>query len=124
MRDTLVFPAAVKIFLINSGVKDRTVLKYVFGDRDKAKYTWIFNPQSWTVLAMTNHDLGLEVNLNLERTKRRDGLIFVISMWFLSWSVIAIGMQIIAPLLYSNPALQQFQDLQPWAIPGFVPKSS
>lgn len=73
---------------------------------------------------MTNHDLGLEVNLNLERTKRRDGLIFVISMWFLSRSVIAIGMQIIAPLLYSNPALQQFQDLQPWAIPGFVPKSS
>lgn len=46
MRDSLVFPVAVKIFLINSGVKDRTVLKYVFGDRDKAKYTWIFNPQS------------------------------------------------------------------------------
>ena len=84
MRDSLVFPVAVKIFLINSGVKDRTVLKYVFGDRNKANYTWILNSQSCTVLAMTNHDLGLEVNLNLERTKRRDGLIFVISMWFLS----------------------------------------
>ena len=96
----------------------------MFGDRNKANYTWILNSQSCTVLAMTNNDLGLEVNLSLERTKRRDGLIFVISMWFLSRSVIAIGMQIIAPLLYSNPALQQFQDLQPWAIPGFVPKSS
>ena len=116
MRDTLVFPAAVKIFLINSGVKERTVLKYMFGDRDKANYTWIFNPQSCTVFAMTNNDLSLEVNLNLERTKRRDGLIFVISMWFLSRSVIVIGMQVIAPFLGSVPNF-------PPAVVGFVPKS-
>ena len=71
---------------------------------------------------MTNHDLGLEVNLNLERTKRRDGLIFVISMWFLSRSVIAIGMQIIAPLVCNNPPVYAIRPPLGF-VPGFLPKS-
>ena len=65
---------------------------------------------------MTNTDLGLEVIRHRERSKSRDGLIFVIAMWFLSRSVIAIGMQVIAPLLYPMPNLPPF-------VVGFVPKS-
>ena len=71
---------------------------------------------------MTNHDLGLEVNLNLERTKRRDGLIFVISMWFLSRSVIAIGMQVIAPLVSKNPPVYPIRPPLDF-VSGFLPKS-
>jgi len=52
---------------------------------------------------MTNTDLGLEVMGQPPRSKSRDGLIFVISMWFLSRSVIAIGMQVIASLVCKNP---------------------
>ncbi len=63
---------------------------------------------------MTNTDLQLEASRRVERHKSRDGLIFVIAMWLLSRSVIAIGMQVIAPQLY------QFQDSKPF-IPGFVP---
>ena len=88
-----------------------------------ADYTLILNPQSCSVLAMTNNDLQPEVSPRLERSKSRDGLIFVIAMWFLSRSVIVIGMQVIAPLLYSNPMLHQFQESQPWAFPDFVPTS-
>ncbi|HSF73937.1 MAG TPA: mannosyltransferase family protein, partial [Microcoleus sp.] len=65
---------------------------------------------------MTNTDLGLEVIPRLERSKSRDGLIFVIAMWFLSRSVIAIGMQVIAPSLDPIQNSQRF-------VPGFVPKS-
>ncbi|MCC3588364.1 MAG: hypothetical protein JGK31_30820, partial [Microcoleus sp. PH2017_30_WIL_O_A] len=39
---------------------------------------------------MTNTDLGLEVSPRQAGTKSRDGLIFVITMWLLSRSVIAI----------------------------------
>jgi len=65
---------------------------------------------------MTNTDLGLEVIPQRPRSKSRDGLIFVIAMWFLSRLVIAIGMQVIAPLLYPLPNLPPF-------VVGFVPKS-
>jgi hypothetical protein len=60
-----------------------------------ADYTLILNLQSCAVLAMTNTDLGLEVIPQRPRSKSRDGLIFVIAMWFLSRSIIAIGMQVI-----------------------------
>jgi hypothetical protein len=65
---------------------------------------------------MTNTDLGLEVIPQRPRSKSRDGLIFVIAMWFLRRSIIAIGMQVIAPWLY------QIHNSQPF-VPGFVPKS-
>ncbi len=52
---------------------------------------------------MANTDLGLEVIPHRPRSKSRDGLIFVIAMWFLSRSVIAIGMQVIAPFVCKNP---------------------
>jgi Gpi18-like mannosyltransferase len=66
---------------------------------------------------MTNTELGLEVIRHRERSKSRDGLIFVIAMWFLSRSVIAIGMQVIAPWLHQIQNSQRF-------VAGFVPKSS
>jgi Gpi18-like mannosyltransferase len=81
-----------------------------------ADYTLILNQQSCAVLAMTNTDLGLEVIGHRPRSKSRDGLIFVIAMWFLSRSVIAIGMQVIAPWLDPIQNSQRF-------VPGFVPKS-
>jgi hypothetical protein len=65
---------------------------------------------------MTNTDLGLEVIGHRPRSKNRDGLIFVIAMWLLSRSVIAIGMQVIAPWFDPLPGSQGFG-------PGFVPKS-
>jgi len=65
---------------------------------------------------MTKTDLGLEVIPQRPRSKSRDGLIFVIAMWFLSRSVIAIGMQVIAPLLGPLPNFPPF-------VVGFVPKS-
>ena len=65
---------------------------------------------------MTNTDLGVEVIPHRPHSKSRDGLIFVIAMWFLSRSIIAIGMQVIAPWL---PPIQNSQPL----VPGFVPKS-
>jgi Gpi18-like mannosyltransferase len=65
---------------------------------------------------MTNTDLGLEVIPQRPRSKIRDGLIFVIAMWFLSRSIIAIGLQVIAPSLDPMPSSQRF-------VPGFVPKS-
>jgi len=65
---------------------------------------------------MTNTDLGLEVIPQRPRSKSRDGLIFVIAMWFLSRAVIAIGMQVIAPLLGPIQNSQRF-------VAGFVPKS-
>jgi Gpi18-like mannosyltransferase len=68
---------------------------------------------------MTNTDLGLEVIPHRPRSKSRDGLIFVIAMWFLSRSVIAIGMQIIAPLVGLPP-----EDWSPLGfVSGFLPKS-
>ncbi|MEP6519272.1 hypothetical protein [Microcoleus vaginatus] len=48
---------------------------------------------------MTNTDLGLEVIPRPERSKSRDGLIFVIAMWLLSRSIMAIGMQVIPHLV-------------------------
>lgn len=76
---------------------------------------------------MTNTDLGLEVIGHRPRSKSRDGLIFVIAMWFLSRSVIAIGMQVIAPWFDPLPNSQSFvPGPLPGSqrfIPGFVPKS-
>lgn len=70
---------------------------------------------------MTNTDLQLEVSRRLERNKSRDGLIFVIAMWLLSRSVIAIGMEVIAPLVSKNPS---FYDPLPLGfVTGFLPKS-
>jgi Gpi18-like mannosyltransferase len=71
---------------------------------------------------MTNTDLGLEASPRQERNKSRDGLIFVIAMWFLSRSVIAIGMQLIAPFLYHHSLLYQSQESTPF-VAGFIPKS-
>lgn len=71
---------------------------------------------------MTNTDLGLEASPRPERNKSRDGLIFVIAMWFLSRSVIAIGMQLIAPFLYHHSLLYQSEDSKPF-FAGFIPKS-
>ncbi|WP_293354093.1 MULTISPECIES: mannosyltransferase family protein [unclassified Microcoleus] len=71
---------------------------------------------------MTNADLGLEVSPRQAGTKSRDGLIFVIAMWLLSRSVIAIGMQLIAPFLYHHSLLYQSQDSTP-VVARFIPKS-
>ena len=71
---------------------------------------------------MTNTDLGLEVIPQRPRFKSRDGLIFVIAMWFLSRSVIAIGMQVIAPLVSKNQPL--YYNFPPLGfVSGFLPKS-
>ncbi|MEG3981043.1 mannosyltransferase family protein [Microcoleus sp. T3B2] len=70
---------------------------------------------------MTNTDLGLEVIPRLERSKSRDGLIFVIVMWFLSRSIIAIGMQVIAPLVCKEPPVYNWPVLG--LVSGFLPKS-
>jgi Gpi18-like mannosyltransferase len=70
---------------------------------------------------MTNTDLGLEVIGHRPRSKTRDGLIFVIAMWFLSRSVIAIGMQVIAPLVSKNPPVYPGPPLG--FVSGFLPKS-
>ncbi|MEG4291966.1 hypothetical protein Q5692_24615 [Microcoleus sp. C2C3] len=76
---------------------------------------------------MTNTDLGLEVIPHRPRSKSRDGLIFVIAMWFLSRSVIAIGMQVIAPWFDPLPNSQSFvPGPLPGSqrfVPGFIPKS-
>ena len=109
---------AAKGFPINSDVKisSTALLTYIFDEHSAADYTLILNQQSCAVLAMTNTDLGLEVIGHRPRSKSRDGLIFVIAMWFLSRSVIAIGMQVIAPLHFPVPNF-------PPAVVGFVPKS-
>ncbi len=65
---------------------------------------------------MINTDLGPLVSPHPERHNSRNGWIFVIAMWFLSRSVIAIGMQVIAPHLYQFPNSNSF-------VPGFVPKT-
>jgi Gpi18-like mannosyltransferase len=71
---------------------------------------------------MTNTDLGLEVIPQRPRSKSRDGLIFVIAMWFLSRSVIVIGMQVIAPLVSKNPPV--YTSRVPLGfVSGFLPKS-
>jgi Gpi18-like mannosyltransferase len=70
---------------------------------------------------MTNTDLELEVIRHRERSKSRDGLIFVIAMWFLSRSVIAIAMQVIAPLVSKNPTVYDWPLLG--FVSGFLPKS-
>lgn len=71
---------------------------------------------------MANTDLGLEVIPHRPRSKSRDGLIFVIAMWFLSRSVIAIGMQIIAPLVCKNPPVYAIRPPLGF-VSGFLPKS-
>ncbi|MEG4286578.1 mannosyltransferase family protein [Microcoleus sp. A006_D1] len=86
-----------------------------------ADYTLVSDQQSCAVLAMTNTDLRLEVSPRLDRNKNRDGLIFVIAMWFLSRSVIAIGMQLIAPLASKNPLVYDMPPLD--FVNGFIPKS-
>jgi hypothetical protein len=92
-----------------------------------ADYTLILNLQSCAVLAMTNTDLGLQVIGHRPRSKNRDGLIFVIAMWLLSRSVIAIGMQVIAPWFDPLPNSQHFVPgplpSSQRFVPGFVPKS-
>jgi Mannosyltransferase (PIG-V) len=71
---------------------------------------------------MKNTDLELEVNLHQQRHKTRDGWIFVIAMWFLSRSVIAIGMQLIAPLVCKTPPF--YGDSPPLGLTrGFLPKA-
>ncbi|MEG5171428.1 hypothetical protein [Microcoleus sp. B3-D7] len=52
---------------------------------------------------MTNTDLWLEVIPRLERSQSREGGTFLIVMWFLSRSIMAIGMQVIAHLVGKNP---------------------
>ena len=94
----------------------------MFGDRSTADYTVILNQQSGAVLGMTNTDLGLQMSPPQARNKNTDGLIFAIAMWFLSRSVIAIGMQLIAPLVYNHSRLGQFQNSNPM-VGNFVPKS-
>ncbi|MEG4634193.1 mannosyltransferase family protein [Microcoleus sp. AR_TQ3_B6] len=76
---------------------------------------------------MINTDLGVEVIPQRPHSKSRDGLIFVIAMWFLSRAVIAIGIQVIAPWV---GALPNIQPLVPRSLassrpifPDFVPKS-
>jgi Gpi18-like mannosyltransferase len=71
---------------------------------------------------MTKTDLGLEVIPHRPRSKSRDGLIFVIAMWFLSRSVIAIGMQVIAPLVCKNPPVYAIRPPLGF-VSGFLPKS-
>lgn len=71
---------------------------------------------------MTHTDLGLEVIPRLERSKSRDGLIFVMAMWFLSRSVIAIGMQLIAPLVCKNPPVYAIRPPLGF-VSGYLPKS-
>lgn len=71
---------------------------------------------------MTNNDLRLEVTLPRPRHKSREGGIFVAAMWFLSRSVIAIGMQIIAPLVCKNPPVYAIRPPQGF-VSGFLPKS-
>jgi Gpi18-like mannosyltransferase len=87
-----------------------------------ADYTLSLNLQSCAVLARTNTDLGLEVIGHRPRSKNRDGLIFVIAMWLLSRSVIAIGMQIIAPLVCKNPPVYAIGPPLGF-VSGFLPKS-
>jgi Gpi18-like mannosyltransferase len=71
---------------------------------------------------MTDTDLQLEVSPRLERNKSRDGLIFAIAMWLLSRSVIAIGMQVIAPLVSKNPP--SYGDSPPLGlVRGFLPQT-
>ena len=72
---------------------------------------------------MTNTDLGLEVIPQRPRSKSRDGLIFVIAMWFLSRSVIVIGMQVIAPLVSKNPPVYNTSRVPLGFVSGFLPKS-
>jgi Gpi18-like mannosyltransferase len=86
-----------------------------------ADYTLILNLKSCAVLAMTT-DLGLEVIGHRPRSKSRDGLIFVIAMWFLSRSIIAIGMQVIAPLVCKNPPVYAIRPPLDF-VSGFLPKS-
>ncbi|TAF58172.1 MAG: hypothetical protein EAZ60_04485 [Oscillatoriales cyanobacterium] len=63
----------------------------------------------------------LEVSPRQAGTKSRDGLIFVITMWLLSRSVIAIGMQLIAPLASKKPLV--YYDVPPLDfVNGFIPK--
>jgi hypothetical protein len=64
---------------------------------------------------MTNTDLGLEVIGHRPRFKSRDGLIFVIAMWFLSRSVIA-------PLVSKNPPVYTWRPPLGF-VSGFLPKS-
>ena len=71
---------------------------------------------------MTNTDLGGEVIGQRPRSKSREGLIFVIAMWFLSRAVIAIGMQVIAPLVSKNPPV--YTGRPPLGfVSGFLPKN-
>ena len=71
---------------------------------------------------MTNTDLGLAASPHREDHNSRNGWIFVIAMWFLSRSVIAIGMQVIAPLICQKPPLYN-PPLPLGFVSGFLPKS-
>ncbi|MGL5064824.1 MAG: mannosyltransferase family protein [Microcoleus sp.] len=71
---------------------------------------------------MTNNDLELEVGARPVRRKSWEGWIFVISMWLLSRSVIAIGMQVIAPLVAKNPPVYPIRPPLGFT-GGFLPKS-
>ncbi|MEG3862353.1 mannosyltransferase family protein [Microcoleus sp. herbarium12] len=71
---------------------------------------------------MTNTDLGLEVSPRQAGNKSRDGLIFVMAMWLLSRSIIAIGMQLIAPLVSKKPVVYPIQPPLGF-VSNFIPKS-
>jgi hypothetical protein len=71
---------------------------------------------------MKNNDLRLEVTLPWLRDKSREGWIFVAAMWFLSRSVIAIGMQVIAPLVCKKPPVYEPRPPLDF-VSGFLPKS-
>ncbi len=70
---------------------------------------------------MTNTDIMPSVIRHPERHNSKNGWIFAIAMWFLSRSVIAIGMQVIAPLIYKNPLSYEYPPLG--FVQGFLPKS-
>lgn len=71
---------------------------------------------------MSDTDLELAINSSREGNKNRDGLIFVIAMWLLSRSVIAIGMQVIAPLVAKKPPVYDIRPPLGFAS-GFLPQS-
>ncbi|WP_293129338.1 mannosyltransferase family protein [Microcoleus sp. bin38.metabat.b11b12b14.051] len=71
---------------------------------------------------MKNTELHPEVTPHRDRHNSRDGLIFVLAMWFLSRSVIAIGMQLIAPLVCKKSPVYAIEPPLGF-VSGFLPKS-
>ncbi|GAA6618564.1 mannosyltransferase family protein [Scytonema sp. NUACC26] len=54
-----------------------------------------------------------------------NGFLFVIAMWLISRLVVVVGMQVIAPILYTSPVQTHWQTAYPLDfVPGFIPKPS